>query len=92
LYLHDSDRRASAANTPRIAKGGVDDEVGDCIAVKMEVMDNTWIECLRVNGPVGGQRPEVEGEASIKGYYSTTGMEGRPLQGVVQTFTVGLST
>ncbi len=44
----------SAANTSHVAMGGVGDEVGDSIAVKMEVMDNSWIECLRVNGAVGG--------------------------------------
>jgi hypothetical protein len=56
LCLHDSDRRTSAADASHVAKGGVDDEVSDDIAVEMEVMDNSWIECLRVNGPVGGQR------------------------------------
>jgi hypothetical protein len=33
----------------------VDNEVGDGITVKMEVIDNSWTKFLRVNGPVGGQ-------------------------------------
>jgi hypothetical protein len=59
LCLHDSDRRASAANTSHVAREEVGDEVGDGIVIEMEemeVMVNSWIKSLRVNITVGGQR------------------------------------